>query len=453
MKDGRAISGLQYAVKRSGKAVAYCALSIKCGTRDEARYEDGKLVRQDYNSGIAHFVEHTIFKGTSKKSAAVINGYLDKLGGELNAYTTKEEIVLHATVLKEDLPKAASLLFELVTSPIFPASEVELERGVIIDEINSYKDSPAEEVYDKFEEMLFKGHPLCGPILGTVKSVKKITPEELRRFVWQKFVPEKMAFTVVAVLPEVKMQQMVVELSGMFFEEAEGADGPAGVSAGGSSSEDLSGSPSGDGPAASTAMVSRSETPSGAPSLQFPSFHEVIHRNNHQANIVIGAVAPSLYSGRERVAAVLLANILGGPASNSILNSVLREKNGLVYSVECTYTQYADTGIMAIYLGCDRENIERCFDKVYIELMKLRRLPLTEPKLKAAKKQLLGQLAISGDNGENQCLSMGKSLLAYSHVLSDQESIDLIKSITAEEIQSAASSIFSMGHISHLLIV
>ena len=169
MISGRTSCGLQYAVRKSSSAVAYCALSIKCGTRDEMGYHDG----------IAHFVEHTIFKGTEKRRASVINGYLDRLGGELNAFTTKEEIVFHATVLKEDMGKAADLLFELATSAVFPEHEIGVEKGVVLDEIQSYKDSPSEDIYDKFEELLFEGHPLSGNILGTRASVKKITPAVL----------------------------------------------------------------------------------------------------------------------------------------------------------------------------------------------------------------------------------------------------------------------------------
>ena len=185
MITGKADCGMQYGVKRSGSSVAYCALSIKCGTRDE----------EGYHSGIAHFVEHTIFKGTAKRSAAVINGYLDRLGGELNAFTTKEEIVLHATVLKEDLKKAADLLFELATCATFPENEINVEKGVVIDEIQSYKDTPSEDIYDKFEEMLFKGHPLSGNILGTKASVRKISRDELLRFVKDQFRPARMAFS------------------------------------------------------------------------------------------------------------------------------------------------------------------------------------------------------------------------------------------------------------------
>ena len=202
MRTGTAPCGLRYGVRRGGSAVAYCALSIRCGTRDE----------NGFGSGIAHFVEHTIFRGTARKSASVIAGYLDRLGGELNAYTTKEEIVLHATVLKEDLGKAARLLFELATEPIFPDDEIETERGVVLDEIISYKDNPAEDVYDKFEGLLFEGHPLGRPILGTTASVRKITPEDLRRFVRTFFTPDRMAFTVVAPIDEKVLEKKVLRL-------------------------------------------------------------------------------------------------------------------------------------------------------------------------------------------------------------------------------------------------
>ena len=207
MISGTTPEGLRYAVRQSGRSVAYCALTIGAGTRDEAPHP----------AGIAHFVEHTLFRGTRRKSASVISGYLDKLGGELNAYTTKEEIVLHATVLKEDIKRAASLLFELATESTFPDREVETERGVVLDEIISYKDNPAEDVYDRFESLLLKGSPLQTPILGTAASVKKITPEMLRSFVAQKFVPEKMAFTLVADLPEARMEKMVLKLTEHVF--------------------------------------------------------------------------------------------------------------------------------------------------------------------------------------------------------------------------------------------
>ena len=210
MITGTTPEGLRYAVRQSGRSVAYCALTIGAGTRDEAPYP----------AGIAHFVEHTLFRGTRRKSASVISSYLDKLGGELNAYTTKEEIVLHATVLKEDIQRAASLLFELATESTFPDREVETERGVVLDEIISYKDNPAEDVYDRFESLLFEGSPLGTPILGTAASVKKITPEMLRSFVAQKFVPEKMVFTMVADLPEARMEKMLLKLTENAFSQS-----------------------------------------------------------------------------------------------------------------------------------------------------------------------------------------------------------------------------------------
>lgn len=417
MISGKADCGLHYAVKKSGSAVGYCALSIRCGTRDEA----------GYHNGIAHFTEHTIFKGTEHRSASVINGYLDRLGGELNAFTTKEEIVFHATVLKEDLPKAASLLFELVTCPTFPEHEVNTEKGVVIDEIHSYKDTPSEDIYDKFEEMLFDGHPLSGQILGTAASVKKITSEELLKFVREKFVPCRMAFTVVADIDEKKMERDALKLAAKYF---------PGTIAQGCLPE-------------CTYPCSRGNhaIPAAIP------FDLTLSKRNHQANCVIGGLAPSLYQERERLATVLLCNILGGPATNSILNSILREKNGWVYGVECGYTQFSDTGMVAISLGCDKHNLDKCLIAIDKEIQKLQTVRFSDRKLKAAKKQMLGQLAISGDNGETQCLSMGKSLLAYGKITGGKETKALIEAVTSEDLMEMAQKIFDKGRLSRLIYI
>lgn len=409
MISGKADCGLGYAVKRSGSAVAYCAISIKCGTRDE----------KGYHNGIAHFTEHTIFKGTEKRSATVINGYLDRLGGELNAFTTKEEIVFHATVLKEDLPKAAALLFELATCPTFPEHEIETEKGVVIDEIHSYKDSPSEDIYDRFEEMVFEGHPLSRNILGTAASVRKITRNELLGFVREKFLPGRMAFSIVADIDEKKMEKDILKFAENYF-------GKEGL------------------PATEREAVN---TPAAVP------FNRTINKRNHQANCITGGLAPSLYEERERLATVLLCNILGGPATNSILNSVLREKNGWVYGVECSYTQFADTGLVAISLGCDKANIDKCLKTIEKEIGKLQDEPLSPRKLKAAKKQLLGQLAISGDNGETQCLSMGKSLLAYGRITGGKETRALVEGIKAEDVQEMARKIFDPSKMSTLIYI
>lgn len=410
MISGRADCGIRYAVKRSGSAVAYCSLGIACGTR----YEQG------FHSGIAHFTEHTLFKGTEHKSSSVINGYLDRLGGELNAYTTKEEIVLHATILKEDLSKASSLLMEIATEATFPDNEVNTERGVVIDEIKSYKDSLSEDVYDRFEEKLFRGHSLSMPILGTPQSVRATSAEELRRFYKEKFVPGSMVFTIVADIDEKRMEADLLRTFDKFF--------------------------SGSG------MVSGEMTRPESITLD-NVFDEVINKRNHEANAVIGGYAPSLYEERERIATSLMSNILGGPAMNSILNNILREKHGWVYGVESSYTQYSDTGIMAISLGCERENTEKCIDAVRREISKLQANALTDRKLRAAKKQFLGQIAISSDNGEAQCLSMGKSLLAYGKVASAEEIKREIEAVSADMIRDMACRIFAPDRTSCLILL
>ena len=410
MISGRADCGIRYAVKRSGSAVAYCSLGIACGTR----YEQG------FHSGIAHFTEHTLFKGTEQKRSSVINGYLDRLGGELNAYTTKEEIVLHATILKEDLSKASSLLMEIATEATFPDNEVNTERGVVIDEIKSYKDSPSEDVYDRFEEKLFRGHSLSMPILGTPQSVRATSAEELRRFYKEKFVPGSMVFTIVADIDEKRMEADLLRTFDKFFN--------------------------------GSGMVSGELTRPESVTLD-NVFDEVINKRNHEANAVIGGYAPSLYEERERIATSLMSNILGGPAMNSILNNILREKHGWVYGVESSYTQYSDTGIMAISLGCERENTEKCIDAVRREISKLQDNALTDRKLRAAKKQFLGQIAISSDNGESQCLSMGKSLLAYGKVASAEEIKREIEAVSADLIRDMACRIFAPDRTSCLILL
>ena len=415
--------------------MGWCALSIRCGTRDEA----------GFRGGIAHFTEHTIFRGTKRKSASVIGSYLDRLGGELNAYTTKEEIVLHATVLKEDLGKAARLLFELATEPTFPDDEIETERGVVLDEIISYKDNPVEDVYDKFEGMLFEGHPLGNPILGTTASVRRITPEDLRRFVRTFFTPDRMAFTVVADVDEKVLERRVLRLAEKLFGGSDFSTRPDGL--GRNDSHIIP-----DGLGRNDRIVISSEGEAGVEKSAWPQpFDKTVDKRNHEVNAVIGNRAPSLYEEEDRITAAVLCNILGGPASNSLLNKELREKNGWVYGVECSYTQYADTGIAAISFGCDKPNLERCLKALDKILERLREVPLSERFLKAAKRQLLGQLAISSASGEAQCLSMGKSLLSWGRIDSSAETRARIEAVTPEALQAMARRLFDPASLSRLI--
>ena len=425
---GTADCGLRYAVKRSGNAVGYCSLTIKCGTRDEG----------DFHSGIAHFTEHTLFKGTERKSAKVISGYLDRLGGELNAFTTKEEIVIHSTVLKEDLGKAASLLLELATCPTFPEEEIAVEKGVVIDEINSYKDSPADDVYDKFEEALFAGHPLGRSILGTAASVKKITSKELRQFTKEHFVPMNMALAIVADIDEKKLEESVLKLVGKVFKNEPATGGERIVT----------------------------------PIPVKPAFNKQVEKRNHEVNAVIGNFAPSLDNTEERFAAILMSNIIVPDnlpdriqtffhihwhemlfCELPLLNSLLREKNGWVYGVESSYSQYTESGIMTISLGCERSNLEKCLDAIWKVIRKMQDEEYSSVKLKAAKKQFLGQLAISSDNGESQCLSMGKSLVSLGTIFTDRQNIEAIEAVTSEGIRNTALRIFNPESTSSLIFL
>lgn len=400
--------GLQFAFKKSNSAVAYCSLTIRCGTRSE----------DPQYSGLAHLTEHMIFKGTSYHNATSINSYIEKLGGELNAYTTKEEIVLHSTVLKEDLNKAVGLLVELAFCPVFPEKELKKEKVVVLDEINSYKDSPSDQIFDDFEEYLFSGSDLSMPVLGKAKTLRKIDTNILKEFVKKNFRPENMAFSIVADMDGKHAGRMLMNALKKYV--------PADMDA-----------------APAVSAVSE-EKP------VFPSFSKKITKKSHQAHCIIGAPAYSYYDQR-RMALILLVNILGGPAANARLNILLREKNALVYNVEASYGQYSDTGVVNIYFGCDRIYFDKCVKLVEEELDRFREILMPQRTLKQGKKQLLGQLAISSDNGEAQCLSMGKSLMVFGEVLEVDKMRSMIEAVTSEQIRDVARDIFAKDNLSRLI--
>lgn len=411
---------LKFSFKQFDSPVAYCALSTRCGTRDE----DPK-----YN-GLAHFTEHMFFKGTAKRKANSINNVLERVGGELNAYTTKEETVLHATVLREDLPKAIDLLMELAFTSQFPQKELDKERDVIIEEIVSYKDMPADAIYEHFEELLFEGHPLQMQILGTKKSLAKIDSRIMKEHNSRYFVPSNMAITIVAAGCGEKIAALVKKSAEKWLGHKTDVE------------IIMEGAPS--------LPDSKNHTPNGNIPVPAAPFHKTITKRSHQAHCIVGARAYNMYEGK-RVALSILTNILGGPASNSRLNTSLREKNGLVYNVEAVYTPYADTGIFSIYFGCDKEDVEKCLSLIKKELDKLVEVQLTDTALKAAKKQLIGQLSIAQDNAEAQCLSMGKSLIVYGKISTFEQMRQKIESITAQQLQEVAREILSWNRMNTLI--
>lgn len=403
--------GLKFGLKSSNSQVAYCALSIKSGTRNEP----------DEFSGMAHMTEHMLFKGTDKRSSTEINNRLERLGGELNAYTTKEETVIYSTVLQEDLPKALDLLFEIAFTSTYPQKELDKERGVVIDEINMYKDTPSDAIFDDFEEMIFGSHPLSKSILGSAKSLKKIKSESIHAYTSDNFKPENMAVSVVCSTQEAKVTRMVSDCISKYIGDRK-----------------------------SDTNLKRLD-PADELSLKIGDrFEKSINKKNHQVNCIIGSTAYSLYD-RNRMPLILLSNILGGPASNSRLNQSLREKSALVYTVESAYTQYADTGVLMVYFGCEKPNLNRCIELVHNEISKLRDNRISDSALASAKKQLLGQLAVASDNGEAKVLSMGKSLLSYGEILSNEEIRRQINAIDAVTLQRVANEVLADNRLSTLI--
>ena len=399
--------GAKMAFKRTRSDVSYCALAIKSGTRDEGAALEG----------MAHMTEHMLFKGTLRRSSQSISNRLERLGGDLNAYTSKEETVLYATVLKEDTAKAVDLLAELAFTSVFSEKELEKERLVVIDEINMCKDSPSESIFDDFEQLLFGEHPLGRTILGTAKSLKKMTSDDIRSYVSARFTPSNMCFSLVGNLTPARAEKIVSDVLTKYR------------------------CPS----AAGQKLDTRESLAYCA-----KSFTKEVNKHNHQTNCIIGTAGLSYYDP-DRMALTLLANILGGPSTNSRLNQALRERNALVYSIEAIYTPYSDTGSFLICFGCEKPNLSTCIELIHRELRTLRDTPLTPFALRAAKKQLLGQLAISSDNGEVQALSMGKSMMVFGHILSDEEARAKIMDITSEQLQEVACRVLAEDKLSTLI--
>jgi len=397
-------SGLRVVHRHSRSEAAYCGLTINAGTRDEAYSENG----------IAHFVEHMLFKGTLMHSAHFINNRLESVGGELNAFTTKEETVIHATILKNDLGKALELIAQMAFSPIFPEKEIEKERMVILDEINASKDNPSEQIFDDFEERLFSGAAIGCPILGNADSLQQIDASRLRNFVAKHYHQRNMVLSIVGNFRLSRIEQLVDKYFGIFYFKGKPQDR-------------LQPKP-------------------------HKTFRETITRSTFQAHCIIGARAYALHDTK-RIGLALLNNYLGGPASNSLLNTILREKHGLVYTIESNYSSYSDCGALNIYFGTDKEQADRCRDLVLKELEKLRAAPMNSSRLQRIKKQLIGQLAIAADNGEAQMLNQGKSLLVFNKVDTIKQVAEKIEALTAQQLLDIAQEVFEPKRLSWLMYV
>lgn len=383
--------------------VIYCGYAINAGTRDE----------KDNEQGIAHFVEHLLFKGTTHRRAWHILNRMENVGGDLNAYTNKEETIVYSAFLKEHFMRAAELLTDIVFNSTFPENQIEKEVEVIIDEIQSYEDSPAELIFDDFEELIFPEHPLGRNILGKPELLRSFGTEDALRFTRGRYMTGNMVFFIMGDIDFRKVIRTIEKLT-----------------------KDV--------PAFNDAIPGRI-----APQPYIPQ-NIVINRDTHQSHVMIGTRAYDAHSNK-RTGLYLLNNILGGPGMNSLLNIVLRERNALVYNVESNLTSYTDTGVFSIYFGCDQDDKDRCIELTMKELRKLRNSRMTDVRLSAAKKQIIGQLGVASDNFENCALDMGKCFLHYNRYEEKEEVYKRIERITSEELLDISNEIFDEKMLSTLI--
>lgn len=395
-------NGLQVVYRQSSSPVAYCGLLIAAGTRDERESEHG----------LAHLLEHLLFKGTAKRKAHQVSGGIERLGGELNAYTGKEETMVQATVLSADFSKALEVIADMVFNSTFPQAELLKEREIVLDEIAMYKDSPAEAVFDDFENAVFAGSSLGRNILGSKKSLKTLTADHLRAFRSRVYCPSQMVLSVVGRMPF----QRVLSMAHRFF-------------------------------APYPTLAAHNER---LPIPPYTVSNQIVSKNTHQAHCVVGGRAYAVSDDRS-IGLVLLTNLLGGPSSNSRLNTILREQHALVYTVEAASTFYQQVGMFSIYFGTHKSSVGECLDIVHRELKRLCDTKLTTLQLHKAKKQLIGQLAIANDSGENLMASMAKNLLFGDQV--DMFDLALIKldKLTAEDVREIANEIFDPTLLSTLV--
>ena len=380
--------------------VVYCGIAVDAGTRHELPSE----------SGMAHFTEHMSFKGTSRRSARQVISAMERVGGELNAYTGKEETVYYCTSLKQHVSRAIDLLLDIALGSTYPQEEMNREVEVVIDEIESYQDQPAEMIYDEFESLIFPSHPLGRNILGDAETLRKFRSDDMQAFARRLYHPERM---VLYVLGNVEPEKILRVVEKNITRE----------------------------------VCQRHTCNLPTTHVKFANdtrdvFHITRKKNTHQAHVVVGAQA---FGGNDprHLHMYFLSNMLGGPAMSSRLNLALRERNGLVYTVESNHTTYTDTGVWSVYYGCDAKDRTRCRRLVAKELDRLIQSPLSQHALDAARRQLKGQIGISYDNFENVAIGMAKRYLHYGKTLSQQQLFERLDAITPEDLLSTAQAIFA----------
>lgn len=389
--------GIKVVFLPTNSVVTYAGMAIRSGTRDE----DPNL------EGIAHFVEHMLFKGTQRRRAWHVLNRMEAVGGELNAFTTKEDTFVYTLAPKGEIERSMELIADVVFRSTFPEKELKLEKGVVMDEINVYKDSPSDQIFDDFEEILFRGHPLGRRILGSKESLERMTSEDCHHYVQTNFHAHRMLFFCMGPTH----MKRIVQLGERYFRPFEVVD----------------------------------SAPKVAPGKCFKPGIHYVDRGSYQSHVVMGGLAPDMYS-KERMAASVVTNILGGPGMNSKLNVLLREKRGWAYQVDATLSCLSDVGYWQIYFGCDPEYVRRSIEIVHHSLDKMMEKALTPASLRAALKQMAGQVSISAEQTEQTFLSMGKVFLYGKKYRPIEEVVEEVRSLTAEDLMRVAQQMFAMDN-------
>lgn len=394
-------NGIRIIHKATSSEVAHCGLVINSGSRDEGESEQG----------LAHFIEHVIFKGTHKRKTHHILSSMENVGGEMNAYTTKEDTCIYASFMPRYYDRWFELLADIITNSTFPEKEIQKEKEVIIDEINSYKDNPGEQIFDDFDDLVFSGHPLGRNILGKPGTLKKLEKKHIEEFILRTYVPGAMVISSVGKLPF----SSIVALAEKHFGK----------------------------------MIAKERTNGRKSFNGFTPVKKIVKRRNHQAHCVMGGLAYAADSP-QKTALTLLNNLLGGPGLNSRLNMGVREKHGFCYHIESNYHPYSDAGIFTIYFGTSAIGVEKTLALVNKELQRIRTEKLGSLQLKRAKEQLLGQISISLESNLADMLSMGKSLLMFDKVDSMEVIFNRIEAITASELLEVANDVLDPNKFSQL---